>query len=94
MSAFDWFRINNKYGFRLAKKPAQRKFFKFFITKDNSVRIDESAAMPILFLSKSLLYLSFPKHGNNAFEQTCLVIYANTYLIRKYNSIEHVMNYA
>ena len=35
MSAFDWFRINNKYGFRLANRFAQREFFRLFITKDN-----------------------------------------------------------
>ena len=35
MSAFDCFKVNNKRGFRLAKRFAQREFFKFFITKDN-----------------------------------------------------------
>ena len=35
MSAFDWFRVNNKCDFRLVIKFAQREFFKFFITKDN-----------------------------------------------------------
>ena len=41
MTAFDWFRINNKRGFQLSNRFAQRKFFKFFITKDNDVRTDE-----------------------------------------------------
>ena len=35
MSAFDWLRTNNKYDFLLANRYAQRKFFKFFITKEN-----------------------------------------------------------
>ena len=35
MSAFDWLRISNKRGFRLAKRFAQGEFFKFFTTKDN-----------------------------------------------------------
>ena len=35
MTAFDWLRINNKCGFRLAKRFAEGEFFKFFITKDN-----------------------------------------------------------
>ena len=34
MSAFDWLRLKNKCGFRLAYRSAQREFFKFFITKD------------------------------------------------------------
>ena len=50
MTAFDWLRINNKCGFRLANKFAERDFFKSFITKDNQVRTDEFAA----FLSFSL----------------------------------------
>ena len=55
MSTFDWLRINNKHDFSLAKRFAQRELFKFFITKDNYVRTDEFAAIPILLLSKSLL---------------------------------------
>ena len=35
MTAFDWLRINNKCGFRLANRFAEREFFKFFITKDD-----------------------------------------------------------
>ena len=35
MSAFDWFRINHKYDFKLANRFAQRKFFKFLVTQDN-----------------------------------------------------------
>ena len=35
MSAFDLFRINNKYDFRLANRSAQHEFFKFFIAKVN-----------------------------------------------------------
>ena len=35
ITAFDWLRINNKCGFRLASRIAQREFFKFCITKDN-----------------------------------------------------------
>ena len=35
MTAFDWLRINNKYGFRLTNRFAEHKFFKFFTTKDN-----------------------------------------------------------
>ena len=35
ITAFDGVRINNKFGFQLAKRFAQREFFKFFITKDN-----------------------------------------------------------
>ena len=54
ISPFDWLRINNKCGFRLANKFAQRKFFKFFITKDNWVRTDEFASIPILLPFKSL----------------------------------------
>ena len=34
MFAFDWFRINNKYDFRLVNRFAQREFFKFFKAKD------------------------------------------------------------
>ena len=33
MTAFNWLRINNKCGFRLANRFAEREFFKFFITK-------------------------------------------------------------
>ena len=33
MFVFDWFRINNKYDFRLANRFTQCKFFKFFIAK-------------------------------------------------------------
>ena len=35
ISAFNWLRINNKYDFELANRFAQRKFFKFFLTKDH-----------------------------------------------------------
>ena len=35
MSAFYWFRINNKFDFGVANRFTQREFFKFFITKDN-----------------------------------------------------------
>ena len=35
MTAFDWLRINDKCGFRLANRFAEREFFKFFIPKDN-----------------------------------------------------------
>ena len=55
MSTFDWLRINNKYDFRLASRFAQGEFFKFFIAKENYVRIDEFAAIPILLRSKSLI---------------------------------------
>ena len=34
MTTFDWLKINNKGGFRLGNKFVQRKFVKFFITKD------------------------------------------------------------
>ena len=61
MSAFDWLRINNKYDFRLANRFAEREFFKFFITKDNQVRTDEFAAIPILLPFKSLVG-PFQKH--------------------------------
>ena len=53
MSAFDWVRINNKYDLQLANRFAQHEFFKSFITKDNKVRTNEVAAIPIL-PSKSL----------------------------------------
>ena len=52
MSAFNWLRINNKKDFRLASRFAQREFFKFFIPKDNYVRTNEFAAIPILSPSK------------------------------------------
>ena len=35
ITAFEWVRINNKCGFRLANRFEQREFLKFFITKDN-----------------------------------------------------------
>ena len=35
ITALDWLRINNKSGFRLANRFAQRKFLKFFVTKDD-----------------------------------------------------------
>ena len=54
MSAFDWLKINNKCGFRLDKRFVQPEFLKRFITKDNLVRTNEFAAIPILFTSKSL----------------------------------------
>ena len=54
MSAFDWLRINNKCGFQLAKKFAQREFFKFFKTKENYIRTGEFAAILIFLPSKSL----------------------------------------
>ena len=41
VSAFNWLKIKNKYGFRLANRFAQREFFKFFVTNDNHVKTDE-----------------------------------------------------
>ena len=35
MSAFDWFRKNNKYDFQLANRLVQHEFFNFFRAKDN-----------------------------------------------------------
>ena len=35
LSAFDWLRINNKSGFRLANIFAQHKLLKLFLTRDN-----------------------------------------------------------
>ena len=55
MFVFDWLTINTKCDFRLANRFAQREFFKFFITKDNKVRNDEFAAIPILLTSKFLV---------------------------------------
>ena len=54
MTAFDWLRINNKCGFWLANRFAESEFFKFFTVKDNWVRTDEFATIPILLPSKSL----------------------------------------
>ena len=62
MSVFDWLRINNKCGFRLAFRFAQHEFLKLFITKDNKVRTDEFAAIPILLQSKSRFEHGF-HHG-------------------------------
>ena len=45
---------NKQCGFRLANKFAQHEFFKFFITKDDSVRTNEFARIPIFFPSKPL----------------------------------------
>ena len=56
MSAFDWLRKNNKYDFQLANMFVQRKFFKFFITKENKVRTVEFVAIPIVLSSKALLH--------------------------------------
>ena len=56
MSAFDWFRINNKCGFRLANRFRKCKFLKFFITKNNWVTTNEFAVIPIFLPSKSLLW--------------------------------------
>ena len=52
MSAFDWLRMNNKYGFQLANRFARTEFFNLFVTKDNGVRTDEFAAIVILLPSK------------------------------------------
>ena len=35
MSTFDWLGVNNKCGFQLANRFAQRKIFKFFTKTDN-----------------------------------------------------------
>ena len=61
MSAVDWFRINNKCDYQLANRFAQREFSKFFITKDNLIRTDDFAAIPILLPSKSLKMFKMTK---------------------------------
>ena len=53
MSTFDWLVIKKKCGFQLAKRFTWCEFFKLFITKDNYVRADEFAVIPIP--SKSLV---------------------------------------
>ena len=55
MSAFDWLRMSNKYGFQLANRFARTEFFNLFITKDSGVRTDEFAAIVILLPSKPLV---------------------------------------
>ena len=67
MSVFDWFRINNNYDFRLVNGFAQGEFFKFCITKDNYVRTDEFAVIPILLSFKPPIN---PKHENLNILQT------------------------
>ena len=61
MSAVDWFRINNKCDYQLANRFAQREFSKFFITKDNLIRTDDFAAIPILLPYKSLKMFKMTK---------------------------------
>ena len=61
MSAVDWFRINNKCDYQLANRFAQREFSKFFITKDNLIRTDDFAAIPIFLPSKSLKMFKMTK---------------------------------
>ena len=61
MSAFDWFRVNNKYDFRLANRFAQHEFFKFFITKDNYLLKHRVCTCIVAALSskKSIHHLKF-----------------------------------
>ena len=56
ISAFDWLKVNNKRGFRLANSTVQRQFFKFFITKNILVRSDEFVSIPILSPFKFMIY--------------------------------------
>ena len=35
MTVYDWLRINNKRDLQLVNRFAERKFLKFFVTKDN-----------------------------------------------------------
>ena len=61
MPAFDWFRINNKYDFRLGDIFA-REFFKFFITKDRT-------ELEPMNLPQLLLVFNFLTHKPSLFFQ-------------------------
>ena len=81
MSAFDWLRINYKSGFRLSSRFALRGFVKFFITKDNLVRTDEFAAIPILLPTKSLM--NTKDHSDSSHPLSFLVFFSKLYSLNQ-----------